>query len=154
VPGLTLASSRSTNGSRGQSLFRSSAAAPFLGPVPAYPNLIPQSQIGNPDHPDVFVFDKNFQNPRTTSASVSWEQEVIKDYAFLVKYNYAKGEHITRFVNRNDALLGSPWSTGLGADGKNGIGVLTTIESTAKSKYDGLTFGVTKRPSHHFQVQA
>ena len=153
IPGLTLASSRSTNGSRGQSIFRNSAAAPFLGPVPAYPNLIPQSQIGNPDHPDVFVFDKNFKNPRTTSASVSWEQEVVPNYSMLVKYNYAKGDHITRFVNRNDALLGSPWSSGLGADGKNGVGVLTVVESTAKSKYDGVTLGITKRPTHNVQFQ-
>jgi len=153
VPGLTLASSRSTNGSRGQTIFRNSALTPFLGAVPAYPNLIPQSQIGNPDHPDVFVFDKNFQNPRTKSASVSWEQEVIPDYSFLVKYNYAKGDHITRFTNRNDPLLGSPWSTGLGADGKNGIGTLTVVESTAKSLYQGVTLGITRRPTNHVQFQ-
>jgi hypothetical protein len=154
IPGLTLASSRSTNGSRGQTIFRSSPASPFLGPVPAYPNLIPQSQIGNPDHPDVFVFDKNFQNPRTHSASLSWEQEFATDYAFLVKYNYAKTDHITRFTNRNDPLLGSPWSTGLGAGGTNGIGVLTVIESTAKSLYNGLTFGVSKRLTNRFMFEA
>jgi hypothetical protein len=153
IPGLSLASSRSTNGSRGQTIFRSSAAAPFLGPVPAYPNIIPQSQIGNPDHPDVFVFDKNFENPRTKSASVSWEQELVKDYGFLVKYNYAKGEHITRFTNRNDPLLGSPWSTGLGAGGTNGIGTLTVVESSAKSLYQGLTLGLRKRPSHNLQFE-
>jgi hypothetical protein len=153
VPGLSLASSRSTNGSRGQTIFRNSALTPFLGAVPAYPSLIPQSQIGNPDHPDVFVFDKNFKNPRTKSASVSWEQEFIPDYSFLVKYNYAKGDHITRFTNRNDPLLGSPWSTGLGADGKNGIGTLTVVESTAKSLYQGVTLGLTRRPSSHLQFQ-
>jgi hypothetical protein len=149
VPGLTLASARSTNGSRGQSIFRDSALTSILGPVPAYPNIIPQSQIGSPFDPDVFVFDKNFQNPRTKSASVSWDQEVIKDYGFLVKYNYAKGDHITRFTNRNDPLLGSPWSTGLGSDGSNGVGVLTTIESTAKSLYQGVTLGINKRPSNN-----
>jgi outer membrane receptor for ferrienterochelin and colicin len=154
VPGLTLASSRSTNGSRGQTLFRNSALTPILGPVPAYPNLIPQSQIGAPFLPDVFVFDKHFKNPRTTSASVSWEQEVVQDYAVLLKYNYAKGEHITRFVNRNDPLLGSPWSTGLAPGGVNGINTLTTVESTAKSKYDGITLGLTKRPSNNLQFQA
>ncbi|MEA2343731.1 MAG: hypothetical protein QOF63_1900, partial [Thermoanaerobaculia bacterium] len=91
--------------------------------------------------------------PRTTSASVSWEQEFVKDYGFLVKYNYAKGEHITRFANRNDPLLGSPWSTGLGAGGANGIGVLTTIESTAKSLYNGVTLGINKRPSNNFAYE-
>ncbi|HEV7429140.1 MAG TPA: carboxypeptidase regulatory-like domain-containing protein [Thermoanaerobaculia bacterium] len=153
VPGLTLASSRSTNGSRGQTIFRNSALTGILGPVPAYPNIIPQSQVGSPFDPDVFVFDKNFENPRTKSASVSWEQELVKDYGFLVKYNYAKGEHITRFVNRNDPLLGSPWATGLGAGGANGIGTLTTIESTAKSLYNGVTLGINKRPSNHFAYE-
>lgn len=153
VPGLTLASARSTNGSRGQSIFRDSALTSILGPVPAYPNIIPQSQIGSPFDPDVFVFDKHFQNPRTKSASVSWDQEVIKDYGFLVKYNYAKGDHITRFTNRNDPLLGSPWSTGLGSDGSNGVGVLTTIESTAKSLYQGVTLGINKRPSSNLAFE-
>jgi hypothetical protein len=154
VPGLSLASSRSTNGSRGQTLFRNSALTGILGPVPAYPNLIPQSQVGSPFDPDVFVFDRHFQNPRTRSASVSWEQEVVPEYAVLVKYNYAKGDHITRFVNGNDPLLGSPWSTGLGPGGANGIGTLTVVESTARSLYQGLTLGVHKRLSHRFMFEA
>ena len=154
VPGLSLASSRSTNGSRGQTLFRHSALTGILGPVPAYPNLIPQSQIGAPFLPDVFVFDRHFKNPRTKSASISWEQEVVSDYAMLVKYNYAKGEHITRFINRNDPLLGSPWGSGLAPGGANGINTLTTVESSAKSLYHGVTLGLTKRPSHNLQFQA
>lgn len=154
VPGLTLASSRSTNGSRGQTLFRNSALTGILGPVPAYPNLIPQSEIGAPFLPDVFVFDKDFQNPRTTAYSASWEHELVKDYAFLLKFNYAKGENITRFVNRNDPLLGSPWGTGLAPGGFNGINTLTVVESTARSLYRGWTVGVTKRPSSNIQAQA
>jgi Carboxypeptidase regulatory-like domain/TonB-dependent Receptor Plug Domain len=154
IPALTLASSRSTNGSRGQTLFRSSEASPFLGPPPPYLQLIPQSQVSDPFLPDVFVFDQNFQNPRTTSASLSYEREVIPDLAVLVKYNYAKTDHITRFVNRNDPLLGSPWSTGLPPGGANGIGTLTVIESSARSKYEGLTLGVNKRLSNRYQFQA
>ena len=161
VPGLTLASSRSTNGSRGQTLFRNSAT----GGVPAYPNLIPASQITDPFVPDVFVFDKNFKNPRTKSLGVSWEQEWIKDYAFLVKYNYAKGDHITRFLNGNDPLLRNPilpgcsfqcgpWSTGIGAGGANGIGTLTVVQSSARSNYQGITVGITKRPSSNIAFQA
>lgn len=153
VAGLTLASTRSTNGSLGQSIFRNSALTSILGPVPAYPNIIPSSQIGAPFDPDVFVVDKNFKNPRTTSASLSWEQELIADHAFLVKYNYAKGTHITRFVNRNDPLLGSPWSAGLGAGGVNGLGQLTTVESSARSLYQGVTVGVTRRPTSNLQYQ-
>ncbi len=163
IPGLSLASSRSTNGSRGQTIFRSSAVN-FDGCLPVYPNKLSAACVGAPDHPDVFVFDKDFQNPRTTSMSLSWEQELIPNYAFLVKYNYAKGSHITRFRNGNDPLLINapascsfacgPFSSGLGAGGTNGIGALTVVESTAKSLYQGLTLGVTKRASHNMQFQA
>ncbi|HSS49572.1 MAG TPA: TonB-dependent receptor [Thermoanaerobaculia bacterium] len=153
IPGLALASTRSTNGTLGQSLFRSSALAGILGPVPAYPNLIPQSAVGSPFDPDVFVFDKDFQNPRTTAASLSYETEVATGLALLVKGNYAKGDHLTRFVNRNDPLLGSPWSTGLGAGGANGIGTLTTVESKAKSRYWGITVGANHRWTGRFQYQ-
>jgi hypothetical protein len=153
IPGLTLASSRSTNGSRGQTIFRNSGFNPD-GCLPIYPNLLAARCITDPVVTDVFVFDEHFRNPRTESYSASWEHELIKDYAFLVKFNYAKGENITRFVNRNDPLLGSPWSTGLGADGSKGIGTLTTVESSARSLYRGWTVGVTKRASSNFQFQA
>jgi hypothetical protein len=153
IPGLSLASSRSTNGSVGQTLFRNSALTPILGPVPAYPGLIPQSEIGAPFLPDVFVFDKDFKNPRTTAASLSYEREVMNGLAVLAKYNYAKGEHITRFVNRNDPLLGSPWSTGLPPGGFNGINTLTVVESSAKSLYEGVTLGLTQRWTGRYQYQ-
>ena len=69
IPGLNLASTRSTDGTRGQTLFRDSSFNGFGVTPPTWPNLIPQSQIASPDHPDVFVFDKNFQNPRTYSGT-------------------------------------------------------------------------------------
>jgi outer membrane receptor for ferrienterochelin and colicin len=152
IAGLTLASTRSTNGSLGQSLYRDSSLTGILGAVPAYPNLIPQSQIGTPFRPDVYVTSTDFQNPKTLAASVGVEREVFKDYGFLLKYNYAKTTHLTRFINRNDALLGSPWSTGLNG-GPNGVGQLTTVESSARSLYQGITFGLSKRWSRNYQFQ-
>ena len=154
VPGLNLASSRSTNGSIGQTIFRNSALTGILGPVPAYPNLIPQSQIGSPFLPDVFVFDKDFENPRTTAWSIGLDREIIPGLAALVKYNYAKGENVTRFVNRNDPLLGSPWGTGLAPAGANGINTLTTVESTARSRYYGYTVGLNRALANRWAMQA
>lgn len=154
VPGLSLASTRSTNGSVGQTIFRNSALTGILGPVPAYPNLIPQSEIGDPFFPDVFVFDKDFKNPRTTAAAIGVDRAITDNFAVIAKYNYAKGEHITRFVNRNDPLLGSPWSAGLPPAGINGINTLTTVESTAKSLYQGLTVGLNRRFANNYQFQA
>jgi Carboxypeptidase regulatory-like domain/TonB-dependent Receptor Plug Domain/TonB dependent receptor len=154
VPGLNLASTRSTNGTLSYNAFRASFLTPFGLPVPAYPNIIPLSSLPTvPDHPDIYVFDKNFQNPRTYSASFGFERELTTDFAVSLKYNYAHTIHITRFINRNDPLFGSPWSTGLGADGTNGVGVLWTVESTAKSLYDGITLGLEKRYSNNFAFQ-
>jgi hypothetical protein len=152
IPGLTLASTRSTNGSRGQSLFRNSALTGILGPVPTYGELIPQSQIGTPFRPDVFVFDEDFQNPRTTSAALAVEHQLNPGLSVLYKFNWADTDHLTRFVNRNDPLLGSPWSSGL--DGTaNGVGVLTVVESSASSIYRGHTLGLTYR-TRPFEFQA
>jgi hypothetical protein len=153
IPGLYLASARSTNGSRGQTIFRASFLTPFGLPVPAYGTLIPQSQAGTPDHPDVYVFDKNFQNPRTAAFSLGADHEVAKDLALSVKLNYAQTRHLTRYLNLNDPLLGSPWSTGLGADGKNGIGTLWTAQSSAKSDYWGVTLGFLKKWTDNYQFQ-
>jgi hypothetical protein len=160
VPGLNLASTRSTNGSIGQGVYRDSTFRNFGGPLPpAYPNLIPPSEIGNPDHPAVYVFDKNFENPRTNAFSAGVEREILPGLAGILKFNYAKGEHITRFLNSNDPLLVSPtatagpWSTGLGTDGTNGIGTLWTVESGGKSKYWGVTIGANKRLGDNYAFQ-
>lgn len=144
IPGLALASTRSTNGSRGQSLFRNSALIPVLGPTPAYTELIPASEVGAPFRPDVFVFDKDFENPKTLAASFAFEQMVGPSLSFLYKFNWADSEDLTRFVNRNDPLLGSPWTSGLNG-GPNGIGALTVVESSASSLYQGHTVGLTYR---------
>ncbi|HEY5611386.1 MAG TPA: hypothetical protein VIL97_09280, partial [Thermoanaerobaculia bacterium] len=154
IPGLNVASSRSTNGSVGQTLFRNSALTGILGPVPAYPNIIAGAENIPVFFPDVFVFDKDFENPRTNSTAITYERELTDDMGILAKYNYAKGEHLTRFVNRNDPLLGRPWGSGLAPDGINGINTLTVVESTAKSEYHGLTVGLNKRWSNNYQFQA
>src|SRR5215510_13951706 len=107
VPGLALASSRSTNGSRAANAFRASFFNGFGVTPPTYPNLLPaEAGSGTPDHPSVFVFDENFQNPRTWQASASIEREVVENLAVLFQYNYAKGQHLTRFINRNDSAFG------------------------------------------------
>ncbi len=152
VAGLSFASTRSTNGSRGQSIYRDSSLTGILGPVPAYPNLVPTSSVGTPFRPDIYVTAKDFRNPQTLAASVGVEREFFKEFGFLLKYNYAKTKYLTRFINRNDALLGSPWTTGLNG-GPNGVSTLTTVESSAKSEYNGVTLGLNKRWSHNYQFQ-
>ena len=151
IPGLNLASSRSTDGSRGQTLFRNSALTGFLGAPPIYGDLLP-SPAGGPFLPGVYVFDKDFQNPRTFSASVGYEHEIGAGVAAGVSYTHARADHLTRFLNGNDAVFGTPWGTGLA--GGNGIGTLTVIQSTAKSRYNGITAELRKAVGTRLQFQA
>ena len=69
---MVVASVRSTNGSVGQNVFRASFFNGFGVTPPTYPNLVPDSQIGNPDHPDVqgvtfTEFAMPFDGPDTVS---------------------------------------------------------------------------------------
>ena len=164
IPGLNLASSRSTNGSLGQTIFRASFLSPFGIPPPNYDELLPDP-TGEPTNPDVFVFDKDFRNPRTTTFHFGIERE-LNDWGLVGSFDitHARTDNLTRFTNRNDPTLGreflfepapgSGWSTGLGSDGSNGVGALTTVESTAKSRYTGMTVGLrqTVREDVQFQV--
>ena len=145
IPGLNLASARSTNGSIGQTIFRNSALTGILGPVPAYGQLLP-APAGVPFRPDVFVFDKNFRNPRTWSSTVGIERALggdgVTGLVGEVSATYAKTDFLTRFVNRNDPVFGSPFSNALA--GGNGVGVLTVVEASAKSRYTGVTLGLKR----------
>jgi len=155
IPGLNLASSRSTDGSRGQTLFRNSALTGILGAPPNYGELLPSPGGGPPFFPGVYVFDKDFQNPRTFSASVGYEHEIGAGVAAGLSYTHARADHLTRFFNANDAVFGAPWSTGLAPGGTNGIGTtLTVIQSTAKSRYNGITAELKKAVGTRLQFQA
>jgi hypothetical protein len=153
IPGLNLASTRSTDGTRGQTLYRDSTFNGFGVTPPTWPNLIPQSQISSPDHPDVFLFDEDFRNPRTYSGTISYERELVSNLSAFATFTHSKTVHVTRFINNNDAVFGRPWSTGLGPDNTNGVGTLTTVDSSAKSKYDALTIGMNKRYAQNYQFQ-
>ena len=144
IPALNLASVRSTNGSLGQTLFGSSATVGFL-PPPAFDSLLPLSP-GTPFQPDVYVVDRNFQNPRTLNVTVGYERQVASDLAVSISYTHARTDHLTRFVNRTDPVFGSPFSSG-----PNGIGRLFNVESSAKSRYNGVTVGLKRVLNPNFQ---
>lgn len=160
LPGLALASTRSTNGSIGQTLFRNSALTPILGPPPAYTDLIDPNSVSDPFRPDVFVVSEDYRNPQTTTYSLSYERLFGAHTTALIKYVYSKGKYQTVFVNRNDPLLrndGSglgPWSEFELGSGGNGVGNLTSVESIGESLYRGITFQVTRRQSANLSFQA
>ena len=154
IAALNLASVRNNNGSVGQTIFRNSALTGILGAPPAYDQLLP-APTGAPFRPDIFVIDENFRNPRTTSVTAAYEREIAPGISASVNYVYAKADRLTRFVNRNDAIFGSgtngPFTSALA--GGNGIGTLTTVESTARSEYNGVTVGLARRNAEDYNFE-
>ena len=146
---LNLASVRSTNGSIGQTLFRNSAVIPVpgLGPPPAYGQLLTPPG-GLPFQPSVFVADKHLQNPRTLNLTVGYETQIGGDLGLSLTATHARTDHLLRFIDRNDAAFGRPW-----ANGPSGLGTLTTLESSARSRYWGVTLGVKRVLDRNFQFQ-
>ncbi|HEV8316010.1 MAG TPA: TonB-dependent receptor [Gemmatimonadales bacterium] len=150
IPGLNLASSRSTNGSIGMTYSN------FNSPVvPGFGSQLPDSVAPSAVyHPDVFVFDKNFRNPRTLNATLSYEWQVGSDLGALISYTHSRTDRLTRFINRNDVVFGSPWISGLNSPvDTNGVVTLTTVESSAKSRYNGITVGLKRVLDPNFQFQ-
>ena len=153
VPGLVLAGTRNTNGSIGQTLFRNSAASPFLGPPPRYGELLP-TPAGGPFQPSVTVFDRDFRNPRTVSATIGYERALVGTHTGEISYTAAATDFLTRFIDRNDPVFGSPWASNLSAaQPANGLGTLTTVESSAKSRYQGVTVALRQIVDPRYQYE-
>src|ERR1041384_877609 len=149
IPGLNLASTRSTDGYRGVTLFGSSGTIPFGLPAPSFPNLFPSTvPLSAGFAPSVFVFDKNFRNPRTLNVSLGYEKQIGADLGLTLTYTHSRTDFVTRFINRNDSLFGVA-----NAGPFAGIGTLTTVESSAKSRYNGITIGLKRVLDPNFQFQ-
>jgi hypothetical protein len=151
-PGLIFASTRTSNGSVGQTIFRASFFNAWGQTPPVYGPTLP-ALSATPDHPDVYVTDKNFQNPRTLALGASYERRLTDRLAVSLSYSFAKTTHLNRFINRNDTVFGSPFSDFPGAS-TNGIGQLWTLESTAKSQYHGLTVTLAGTVLGRTEIQA
>ncbi len=143
IPMLVFAQHRSTNGAFQQILFRSSVDAPTLGPVPPIDSLIDGS-AAPPFLPDIQVADRNLELPRTWSLSTGLDRDLGRGVAASATFVHARTDHLFRFVNRNDPAFGSPFGIGTHPSG-GGINALTVAESSARSRYSALTFGLRGR---------
>ncbi|MYC90128.1 MAG: TonB-dependent receptor plug domain-containing protein [Gemmatimonadetes bacterium] len=139
IPILVFAQSVTTNGAFQQIFFRSSFGLPEQGP-PAIGELIDGSATA-PFLPDIHVTARDLELPRTWSFAAEIERELPGEVAASLSYQHARGDHLFRFVNRNDAVFGSPFGIGTHPGG-GGIGTLTVAESTARSRYHAVTAGL------------
>ncbi|MDE2922652.1 MAG: TonB-dependent receptor [Acidobacteriota bacterium] len=137
IPSLVLAGPRTTNGAFQQVLFRSSAASPALGPVPPIDQQIDGSDTV-PFLPDITVVDRDLELPETWSFGAGFERRLGRGVTAELSYQHARTDELFRFVDRNHPGFGAPFGIGTHPGG-GGINVLNNTESSARSRYHGLT---------------
>jgi len=145
---LSQVGSVTTNGIQQQTLFRDSSFATFAD-MPVWPGvLVPQALPAGefPLFSGVRVFDRDYSNPKITTWNVTFEQQLSDDWSAYVDFTWAKGVHLTRFINVNRADRGAPFAPFLDE-------VMVTT-SRGKSLYRGGTLGIRKRFSDGFQLEA
>ncbi len=121
----------------------------FGAAPPTWPGVLTPAPVAEGQFPlfsGVRVFHRDYENPRTSTFNVGYEQEVVTDVSAYADYTYARGRHLTRFINYNRADAGSPFTPQLDE-------VMVTT-SLGHSDYNGLTLGVRKRMSKGFQLEA
>ena len=153
---LTQVGAITTNGVQQQTLTQFSGSG-----NPTYAGILPVSSCPTTGCPGagVTVFDKNYHNPRILTFNVGYDQQLGQDYVAFVDFTNSKGVYLTRFLNPN---VGPTVIPGNNSDTVSysgtipfaNLGSITNTISNAKSLYRGVTFGVKKRMSHHFQFEA
>jgi hypothetical protein len=162
---LSQVGSVTTNGLQQQSIFVSSDLIRAGVGAPVWPGVIapPSLPAGTfPLFSGIRVFSRDYANPRIYSFNAAYEQEFAPDWTGYADVIWAKGVHLTRFLNYNRSgpsccdqgagtgntyvYGGSPWGPDLGE-------VMVTT-SRGESLYRGLTLGVRKRFSHGIQLDA
>jgi hypothetical protein len=163
---LSQVGSITTNGLQQQTLFANTdIARQFGAPTPTWPGVLSPSPLPEGTFPDgsgVRVFDRDYRNPRTYTFNLGYEQEFAPNWAAYADYTFARGRHLTRFLNYNRSgpvcCDQGPGTGNLytysGAPFGPQLGELMVANSRGRSQYNGVTLGLRKRFSQGFQLEA
>jgi outer membrane receptor protein involved in Fe transport len=162
TPSIMLGTAHSNNGINIVSLTFTGDA------VPTYPNSFSQIPTGGTaGRPSIFYIDKDFANSRLTQANLAFEYQLMRNTSITATYLFVDGTDLPRSIDRNLGALGSVVYTVAGtgeqfpyhsfASASRPYSNFTRVigfESTAESRYNGLTLEVNRRLSNHLQYRA
>ena len=170
TPAIMTGTAHSQNGIQVVAIDIDCTKFPLL--CPTYPNVfasLPTNVAAVT--PNLYLFDKDYQQPFTHQARVQFEKEVFKNYTFSVQYTMYRGDDLSR---TRDANLSAPVSvsvpvyspagvatgetlavqqfsgTGYAGPRVPGFSRISLFESSAKSLYQGLSFEFNRRFSDHW----
>jgi hypothetical protein len=162
---LSQVGSVTTNGLQQQTIFANTAnMIAFGAPTPTWPGLFTPSPLPEGEFPlfsGVRVFSRDYANPRVYSANVAYEQELRPNWSAYADFIWAKGVHLTRFLDYNRT---NPRCCNVSAGNGNTMAYdrlwapfldeVMVATSRGKSLYRGLTLGIRKRFSDGYQLEA
>jgi hypothetical protein len=151
---LTQVGSITTNGVQQQTIFLNTDIIASGVPGPEWPGVVsPPSMVtpcsdGTTTNPfpcfsGVRVFHNDYRNPRIYTTNVSFEQEIFPEWAFYVDFTHSKGVYLTRFIDFNRLGTFIPF-----------LGEVMVSNSFGQSLYRGATFGIRKRFTRGFLLEA
>jgi hypothetical protein len=162
---LTQVGSVTTNGIQQKSDYRDSTFTAFAD-MPVWPNLLAPSAVPPGTFPlfsGVRVFDRDYSNPRVYSFNAGFDRELAPSVAAYIDFTVAKGVNLTRFLNYNvhgaaaaavqPATRDATTYVGANPFGPQ-LGDVFVTNSRGRGLYRGATFGVRKRFSHKYQLEA
>ena len=131
--------------------------------VPTYPAVFTEIPTGaSTPKPSIQFFDSAFQNPLVHQASVGADYALTKTVAVAASYLFVAGRDLQRSTDFN---VNDPVVTPVPISGGGSLSVrryptrpfssfdrMVRFESTAESKYNGLTFELRKRFAKHWQA--
>jgi outer membrane receptor protein involved in Fe transport len=158
TPSIMIGTAHSNNGINVQTITFTGSA------IPAYPNILPGIPAGSKINPvTIFVFDPNFQNPKVQQSSVGVEHQLGNDFSIGVTYQYVKGDDLQRSRDLNEATP-TTITANIAGGGTAAFTKYTTrpftnfqrviaFESTASSKYNGITLDLQRRFANNWQAR-
>ena len=158
TPAIMIGTAHSNNGINVRTLTFTGAA------MPAYPNAFTSIPTGGTaSRPTIFAFDEDYENPQVHQGSLGIERAITADFLVGVTYQYVKGEDLTRSadINISNPIAFPVGVTGIGPaivkryTGRPFANFSRIIEfqSSARSRYDGLTLDLQKRFAHNWQAR-
>jgi Carboxypeptidase regulatory-like domain/TonB dependent receptor len=161
TPSIMVGTATSNNGINVQTFTFDSTKGQVV-PV-QYPNVLPAIPTGSANTPTIFVFSPNFKNPKVTQSSLGVEQQLGSDYSVGVVYQYVKGDDLPRSRDINVSTPTTVTATIAGGGtvdftrytGRpfSSFNRVIAFESSARSKFDGVTLDLQKRFANNWQAR-
>ncbi len=174
TPAIMTGTAHSQNGIQVIAIDVNCSTSPALCPL--YPNVFSTPPVGATLAAiNLYMFDKNYQQPFTHQARLQYERELWKGVTFGVQYTMFKGQDLGRTRNANltapvqttiqifeagaatssgtvtvPRFANTGTTTGYAGPRVAGFTRISMFESTAKSLYHGLTFELNRRFSNRW----